>query len=225
MKKLCVSLVLLGLAAGAQALDFTVGAGASASYTVRSLDAGAFLLATLENSLTAWPIDFKGSFDATYVRADVGYRFVSGRHEDIKGAVLLIPLSSSSEEISEFWSYLSLAAYAKLPFTSGALTTSPLLGVEYDVSLAYTDSAGNDLKASLTDEQRADLNEIWIKGGIETVIWIFGNFFIKPELIAGFKLLNATDVSLRETAQASTPLKVSLSYWSLQVGLLIGYTF
>jgi hypothetical protein len=101
-----------------------------------------------------------------YAQAEFGYRRLDGRHRIASGAFLLIPFTTASEDIPESLSYLAFAVFGRFPIVIGRFSIIPMAGFEFDLNLTYTDAGGNDLKAALTDRQRTDLNEMWLKGGV-----------------------------------------------------------
>ena len=163
------------------------------------------------------PVDIKAFFDFTYVEASIGYMIVSG------GSVATtVSGSTSTASIAGSLSYITVAAYGKYPIVLGPVKLFPLLGIEYKVNLTDVDASGKDLKSALTSQQRSDLNELWVEAGVGADV-TFGRFYLRPEILIGFKPLSSTDNSALSALQTAGYTFTSLSYLTINAGLLFGY--
>ncbi len=160
-------------------------------------------------------------FDANYVQVSLGYLY------DLGGYYYQVYSGSGRRAVSpitDVRTYLTCAALLKFPIVIGPVAIFPLLGAEYRFNLVFTDSSGNNLKPLITSQERADLNELWFLGGLGLDINI-GRFFIRPEALAGLKLPSSTDNDICDYLEASGATDVSLTCWSIVVGLYFGYRF
>jgi hypothetical protein len=101
----------------------------------------------------------------------------------------------------------------------------PILGFEYDLNLSYKDADGNDLKAGMTNDQKANLNMLWIKGGLGLDIPIAGEIYLRPEVLASYKLRSKSDTNAIDTYTADGAEDVSVTTVKVDIGLLVGYRF
>jgi len=178
MKRLLLVLVLVCLAAAAFAGDLSVGVGASGSYYMQTMKGPGG-----EALTTGVPFNFMAFLDSTYLEAAVGYRTVHGFHTKV--TPVAGPVSESDDNTSEY-SYLTLAAYLRLPIPLGSIALIPMIGVEYDYTLAAT----NDVGAHATSSQLSDLSSLWIKGGLGIEVPISSAVYLRPECLFGYQLNN-----------------------------------
>ena len=172
-----------------------------------------------EDTYTSFPVDLYAFVDLTFLQISAGYMFVSGGNITSKALG-----HTNGGSFGERYSYATLAAYLKYPLGAGAVRFFPLLGVQYRLNLTFTDSAGNDLKSGLTAQERADLDELWIRAGVGMDISI-GRFFIRPEILAGLKPLSTSDRNTITAYEALGYTDVSVWFLTAGVNLLIGYRF
>lgn len=163
------------------------------------------------------PIDIKVFVDLTYLQLSAGYVMVNGATGTIG-----IGSATSTMDLKGSLTYISFAGYLKYPFQLGAVSLFPLIGVEYKLNLTDKDGNGNDVKPALTSQQQADLNELWIEGGAG-MDFTLGSFYIRPEVLIGFKPLSTTDNGTIAAAQSSGWTSVSLDYFTINLNILVGY--
>lgn len=199
MKKLPVALVLLCLPPLLFAFDLSAGIGTSV---------GGFWQATYFEPYviipTIWeyewrreltttvPLTFSAYFDATYAVVSFGFQVNGSPHEKITtwdGSTK----GTTEGSVDERAGFLSFSLLGRYPFTLGSISIFPLLGIEYDINLYLKAADGTDLKASLTDQERSDLNQFWFKTGVGADFFIYQGLYIRPELLMGFKLLTTTE--------------------------------
>ena len=87
-----------------------------------------------------------------------------------------------------------------LPFALGPVSLFPLLGIEYDLNLYLKDADGTDLKAGLTDQEKADLNQFWFKAGAGADFVVYKGLYVRPLVLMGFKLLTRENGRRSRTA-------------------------
>ncbi len=225
MRKLGIIFLLLLSCIPCSSFEIAVGIGVSPAYYLEQF--------TYQEPFifNQWyrdgnPFAFKAFLDLTYLQVEAGYRILNGGERGAQGAFLTIFVYGDEPvPVAESWSYLPLSAYLKYPFDLGVVAIIPFFGVEYDVNLAWVDANGNDLKASLSDRERADMDEVWIKGGLGVDIELFGGFSLLPCVSVAGKILNATDLArLEEMKEATTP-ELEMSHLLAECGLFIRYKF
>jgi hypothetical protein len=201
---------------GVPAVGLSAGAGMSLDFT--SSDFKWTQTGTAhEVKASLMPINIKAFLDFTYVEASIGYMIVNG-----SSTATTVGAATSTASVTDTLSYVTLAAYGKYPFVVGPVTLFPLLGIEYKLNLTYETSSGTDLKAAMTNQQQNDLSELWVEAGAGGDI-TFGRFYLRTELLIGFKPLSTTDNSAVSAQKALGYTSVSLSYFTVNVGLLLGY--
>ena len=163
------------------------------------------------------PIDIKAFIDLTYLQVSAGYMMVNGAT-----GTVVVGGSTATTDLKGSFSYVSFAGYLKYPFHFGSVALFPLLGVEYKYNLTYKDGNGNDLKSGMTSQGKSDLNELWIEGGAG-MDFTFGSFYIRPEVLIGFKPLSTTDNNTVSAAQTAGWSSVSFTYFTINLNLLIGF--
>jgi small nuclear ribonucleoprotein (snRNP)-like protein len=202
-------------------LAVSAGAGFSAEFLTHPYLKYGYSGSSYETTYRYWPTwDFKAFVDLTYIQVSVGYMYI-----DTIGSVTSKVNGSTSEGKAGYsYSYVTLAAYLKYPFSVGPVKLFPLLGIDYRLNLRYTDDDHNDLKSALTSQQQADLNEIWIEAGAGIDVSI-GRFFLRPEVLVGLKPLSKTDNDLLTALRAGGGTDVSLLFSTVRVCVLAGYKF
>ncbi|MGA2764143.1 MAG: hypothetical protein ABSG17_12320 [Spirochaetia bacterium] len=216
MKKTLVVLVLLSLAISGFALDFSAGLGANLNF--ESPDLKYTMLGTAYDSKSSvMPINIKAFFDATYLQGSVGYEFISGYSNTVT--------PGSTTNYNETLTYMNFALYGKYPFALGqAITVFPLLGAEYRLNLTWTSSSGADLKSAQSSQYQSDMNELWLEAGAGAD-FAFGRFYIRPEVLLGYKPLSTTDNNSITALQGLGATSVSMSYFAIKADVLLGYRF
>jgi hypothetical protein len=211
MKALVLVLVLLCLATFAFAFD--IGLGASGTYYMSSLKADMLGIPT-ETLITGIPINFMAFADAGYLQVSAGYRILNNYH--LKGFANGVLVSEGDATFS--LNYVSFAAYGKLPIGLGSITFFPMIGVEYDRAISGT-SGG----VTMTSQDLSDATEFWIKGGLGADIAVSPAFYVRPELIVGYKLLSKPENDL-VTLTKTNPLitNVSLIDLSFELAVFLG---
>jgi hypothetical protein len=214
MKAFVLVLVLLCLATGAFAFDIGVGASGSYFMSDMKITSAGLTSAGLETGI---PFNFLAFVDLGNIQLAAGYRMVNGFH--IKSTSPSGTVTNSDDTTSSY-SYLTLAAYGKLPIPLGSITLFPMIGVEYDLTLAATSSTG----ATATSQQRSDLSSLWIKGGLGADIPVSPGFYVRPELLVGYQLNNQMEkdaITLLKLLGASDASILDLNF---ELAVLFGVT-
>lgn len=225
MKRLLFVLVLVPLAAGAFALDLGAGGGLSVGSVCQQFSAQEyFIFDSYKDRLTTVPVGFSAFFDATWAQAAVGLRTHGNTHE-VETSVIGASTITSEADDSYCTGFLSLSLLGKFPFRLGSFSVFPLLGIEYDLNLWAKDQNGNDRKATMTDQQKADLNQFWFKGGAGVDVPVAKNLLLRAQLTLGFKLLNQAEQDAVDNAVSAGAVNVSQVDTSLDLGVFVQYTF
>ena len=225
MKKLIAVIALLVLALGAHAAGLQAGAGASAGFFIKEmLTSLASPAVSSDTTDTHWPVGFTAFFDSPYVQANVGYSQSLLGHEKSTQTISGSTSTLVNTDIAATKGYLSIAVLGKYPLALGPVSLFPLIGLAVDFNVLAMDASGNDLKASMTDQQKADENQFWVKAGVGADVMIFGKAFIRPELIAGLKLPNGSERSAIASAQQAGFNALLLTF-TFDFSLLVGYSF
>jgi hypothetical protein len=212
MKALVLALTLLCVAAGAFAVDF--GVGASGSYFMSDIKATAAGL-TSDSLETGIPFHFMAFADIGSLQMSVGYRMVNGFH--IKSTSPSGTVTNSDDTTSKY-NYLTFAVYGKLPIELGSITLFPMIGIEYDLTLAATSSTG----ATATSQDKSDLSSLWIKGGLGADILVSQGFYIRPELLIGYQLNNQIEKDAITLLKLFGASDVSILDLNVELAVLFG---
>jgi hypothetical protein len=91
--------------------------------------------------------------------------------------------------------FLIASADLKYPFQFGAFALYPVIGIEYDFNLSYTDSDGNDLKSTMSDTGKTMLDRLYAKAGLGFEYTLSPSMAIRLEAIYGYKFESENDKS------------------------------
>ena len=108
--------------------------------------------------------------------------------------------------------YFTASLFGRLPVPLGDLTLLPTLGIEGDFCVYAVDAQGNDLRASMTPAQIADLNEGWIKAGAALRVPMAGALALEPWILLDYQLpsIGRQNVLANITSAGLTPLFLPL---------------
>lgn len=207
MKKLLVVPLLLCLATAAFALDLSAGGGVTlGGFSQTAYFEPYFWLIfdvdSYKDVLTNMPFAVAVYFDATYGALTLGFRTNGSTHQ--KTTVIWGSNTNISEGDDENRSgFLTFSLLGRYPFTLGPITLFPLLGIEYDLNLYYRNTDGTNWKESMSDEQKADLNQFWFKGGVGADIVLYKGLYVRPQVLLGFKLHNQAERDRLVAAQGA----------------------
>ena len=220
-----MAVILLTLSISAFAVDISAGIGASGGYFINEMKTStATPDVSSETTITYVPFGIIAFFDATYFQGSGGYLMLTNSYEKMTVTVSGSPSTLIDQPIVGSKSFLCFAAYAKYPFALGPLTLFPILGIEFDLNIIAIDANGNDLRASMTDQQKSDANKFWLKGGFGADISFSSKAYIRPALIVGYKLPNVSENNALISAQQAG-FDVLLAPLTFDLNLLIGYRF
>ncbi len=226
MKKLLVVPLLICLATAAFAIDLSAGIGGNVGAFSSTYHYEEWVVDQWTERWTTVPFEFSAYFDATYGQAAIGFRANGSTHYVLKwtaGAFSYDNTASNIEDNNRS-GFLSLALLGRYPFTLGSVTLFPLLGIEYDLNLYYQDETGVDLKASMTDQEKTDLNQFWLKFGVGADIGVYKGLYVRPLALLGFKVLNSAEKTDLQDAKANA---TSASYvdFVFEAGVQAGWRF
>jgi hypothetical protein len=162
-----------------------------------------------------------------YMQLGIGFSwFTSGTREWDNTSPLNLGSSDGPKDYYKDYtmSWLDLNWMLRLPIKLGSsMALVPMAGVEYDINMSLKDADGNDLKSSLPDDAKSDLNHFYfqIGGGLQIDI---GNVVLYPEFIYGFKIKSTVDTD-RETYQKTTGnwSTSEVSEGKMDIGLVVGF--
>jgi hypothetical protein len=218
MKKLLALLVVLLLATGAFAQDINISAGAEIDYNYLLIGLGTD---PVDDTIVFNALSIGAYVDITYVSIGVSYIFSIG---DPTGAVYVDgtkddaasdALTSTIEKTSI--SYLAITALGKYPFDVGGVTIFPMLGLEYILNLSL-EQDGNDLKDTMTDEEKDSLNDLFILGGVGADFNITESIYARVLALFAFNLTPDSPESIAGGVENEWG-------WIIKAGVAIGYRF
>lgn len=225
MKKLCAIALFAVLAASAFALDLSAGGGLTlGSFSQTTYYAPIGIFDSTETVLTTVPFGFSAYFDATYGVAAVGLQ-VNGNTHSVSTMIWGVNTIITPSDDNNRSGFLTMSLLGRYPFKLGPVSLFPLLGIEYDLNLYWKDDVGTDLKASLTADEKAWLNQFWFKAGAGADFFVYKSLYVRPLVLLGFKLLNqgekdAIDAAI--TAGATTARKTD---FVIEAGVQAGWRF
>ena len=217
MKRIVTALFILTISVSAFSLGVSAGVGASGAYLWETI---ARTLGTTQTDTTSGvPLNFKAFIDVTYIEASVGYMMLNGTSTktDITGS------PSSTTTSTDKWGWITGALLAKFPIKIGNGSLFPLVGVEYYKNLSYTDSNGNDLKAAMSSDGQASLDQFWISAGIGADIPLGKIIYIRPEVMIGYKLLSKAENDYIASLKSGGATNVSTIPLAVSGRLLLGF--
>lgn len=200
-------------------LVVSAGVGVSAEFLTHPSLTYSYSGSSYETTYRYWPTwDFKAFVDLTWIQVSVGWMLV-----DTIGAVTsVVDGNRTMGPANLYYNYVTLAGHLKWPFGGEPLSLFPLLGIEYRHNLVY-DNGGTDMRPTLTSQQLADLNELWIEIGAGMDLWV-GRLLLRSEMLVGLKPFSRTDRDLLTVLEAAGT-NVSMSFSTVRWCVLAGYRF
>jgi len=210
MKKEICTILLVFVGTAVFGADFSLSAGAGAylggfftryTLTAEGTVEGARMKINAIQKLNQFNYGFLAFFDATYAEFSV---FFQNGVNDYKETANISLFSEGSNQSGKGWeSVLGFSLLGKYPFSlNERLTVFPLLGVEYQISLSQKRTQHDGFVYDRTDGLREndkdnkaykleDWNSLWINLGGGVDFSLAGNFFIRGELLYGFRLMTS----------------------------------
>ncbi len=225
MKRIFPAILMIIAAAGAQA------------ETALSAGLGIRLAMTAESEKYVAGADWvRYSYEYPALRAeaylDAGYAFLSaGIWRNSSDATHRIKHESGYGDSVSYnafiGSYLSVAAFMKIPFKVNVATLYPMAGAEYCVNLSYEDSDGANIKSLMSDDIKKGLDQLWLKAGIGMDFpALIDGAYIRTTATAGYKLPSAYDMlTIHYNANDLAAAYGLYSCLQFDLGLAIGFNF
>jgi hypothetical protein len=138
-----------------------------------------------------------GMFDTKYISAGIGIgTLLSGSwtDDDFMG-IDYGGTYYGSGDITNKQLFLIGSVDFKYPIQLGTFALYPILGMEYDFNLTYTDENGNDLKAGLSDTGKTMLDRLYAKAGLGFEYAFSPSMALRIEAIYGYKFESENDKS------------------------------
>jgi hypothetical protein len=214
--------VLLVLSTSVFGLDLSAGFQVSGGFFFnRFSDSNSSLAVSSDLTNTALPFHAELFLDGQYFRIGAGYRLAvlghQGQTQTVSGST-----STVVDQDTGTKGYLSLSVYVKYPFHVGPFLLYPLLGLEQDTLLLYLDANGNDVRGTLSLQQLANENQVWIKAGMGAD-WPFSrNGYLRAELALGYKLPSQSESDSVANANAAG-FNATLFTFEPDLALAIGF--
>jgi hypothetical protein len=191
MRRYAFLLMLLLPAAGAFALD--LGFGVSGGYLLNeNITSLASPAVSSETRFTHVPLGASVYADFDYFILSVGYTQLILSHEVQTVSGSTTPLVDADTGTG---GYVSVALMGKYSFSLGALTLSPLLGLGFDINVLLLDTAGNDLRLSMSDQQKSELEQLWVRTGAALDVAFTPSVYLRSVLVCGIKLPTSGELS------------------------------
>jgi hypothetical protein len=193
VKRAFIAITALMVSAGAFALDTSAGLSLSGGVFVKQMTTSISALSVSSDLVdSSLPFHAEVFWDEQYFRVGAGYRLRVFGHQKqtltISGTTTLLTEADTGTK-----GYAAFTFYLKYPFAVGQFVLFPLLGFETDLNLSILDAAGTDLRASLTDQQRANESEVWAKAGMGAQLDLSDWGYIRAQLVLGWKLPNPAE--------------------------------
>ncbi len=221
-RKTVAVVVLMLLAVMAFAADVASGVSFAGGY---SLDIQRASLAELQVASqavdTSLPLAVSAFVDAGYLSLGIGVATELLGHaaetQTVGSTVTTISDATTGTKI-----FATATLLAEIPIPLGSLTLVPLAGIEGDICVAALDAQGNDIMAGMTQAQRSDLHEGWIKAGAELRFPLAGGISLRPWFLAGYRLPNSSTTSVILNLQHAGFEALFLSMRA-QAGVAVGF--
>jgi hypothetical protein len=199
MKRYAFLLILLLPAAGVFALD--LGFGVSGGYILNDMTISlASPAVSSETRFTHVPFGASVYADVDFYMLSFGYTQLILSHE-LWTQTTSGTTTTLVDEGTGTGGYLGLTLLGKYPFVLGSLTFSPLLGFGVDINVLLLDVAGNDLRAAMTDEQKSEQNQFWLKAGAALDVALSEKAYLRSEALFSCKLPTSGEQKAYLTAQ------------------------
>ena len=155
--------IFLVLSTGVFAQELSGGLAVSGGWFLQGFRvSNSSLSVSTDLAETFLPTRIEVFLDGRYFSAAVGFKVAFAGHEKQTQTI-----SGTTSTVADMdlgtKGYVSLAFYAKYPFTVGPILLFPILGMEIDTNVLYLDAGGNDVRATLTTEQLSSENQAWVK--------------------------------------------------------------
>lgn len=201
-KHVLIAFLLFALAANVFGSDVSAGIGVAGGYFVDEMsNSMPALSVTTETRYTYLPGNATLFLDAKYLQVTIGYSVLTLGHETWTQTISGSATTLLDQDIIGTLGYLVFGLAGEFPIALGPVTLFPLLGIEIYANIMDIGQNGSDLRASMTDAEKADENRIWMRAGIGAEYSIASNVYIRPELIVGYRFPSASETAAYLNAQ------------------------
>jgi hypothetical protein len=222
MKKLLVLATLLvsvgfifaqGVTLGG--LPISVGGGVSYG-PVWNAEGGSIsgISGSLTNTLPLFGVH--GFVDAKYVQLDIGFLFNSSQSQSQSSMGV-----TTTGTTSDSFTWLDFSLVGKYPIQLGGFTLFPLAGFEYIANLS---ASGTEVSALSSNDRTGAFDAFLLKAGVGADIPVSARLYIRPEVFAGYKLIQSQmDKDNVDLLTSFGYTGVYDNYWEVRGMVLVGY--
>jgi len=183
--------VFSGLVFNAFGIDLSVGSGISYSpLTSKWIFSNIGFEGTATDHYNFGAINLY--LDATYIQAIINYSY------RFSGSYNSTGVFTGSGEYTNKETFLGVSILLKYPFVFGWFSFFPLVGIESDLNLSYTDKDGNDLKSGMPNAELDNLNKHFLKVGVGGNIKLSKRIYMSPVFIFGYKMPSRIEKNIED---------------------------
>jgi hypothetical protein len=229
MKKLLLVSLLACLATGSFAIDLSAGISATVGgFSQTTLyEPYTILLWTIDSyreTVSTVPLSCSIYFDATYGILSFGFSGNGDPHRTIK-TIDGGTTNTTETDLDARSGFLRISVLGRYPFRLGPVVLFPLAGIEYALNLYHKQGDGTDLKESMSEQEKTDLNQFWFKFGAGTDITLYKGLYLRPQVLLGFKLLNAGEKQAIQNAISDGATTARITDFVFEGGVQAGWRF
>lgn len=197
------AVIFLVLSTGAFAQGLSAGLAISGGWFFKGFDTSEQSPSVSSNLTDAFVPFRAGLFlDGRYFSLRVGYKLAIAGHETQTQTISGTTTTLTDQGLGTK-GYLSLSVYGKYPFSVGPFLLYPLLGLEQDTLLLYLDANGNDVRGTLSLDQLANENQLWVKAGVGADWPLFAGGYLRAELVLGYKFPSSAENAAVQNATSA----------------------
>jgi len=119
--------------------------------------------------------------------------------------------------------WLTYGLAVKYPFVFRRFSLFPVLGVEFDQNLSYTDAGGNDLREGMTTEAKNDLDQLWFRLGGGMDLPLGKVVYLRLAVVGAFKLQNHSEQDTVKAEEQAYGVKADLLTTRVSTQLSLGF--
>ncbi|MGA2977194.1 MAG: hypothetical protein ABSF77_17955 [Spirochaetia bacterium] len=223
VKHALIALVLFAIAANVFGSDVSAGIGVAGGCFIDEMsNSMPSLSVTTETRYTYLPGNATFYLDVKYLQVAIGYSLLTLGHQTLTQTISGSTTTLLDQDIIGTLGYLVFGLVGEFPIALGPVTLFPMLGIEIDANIMDIGQNGIDLRASMTDAEKADENRFWMRAGIGAEYSISSNAYIRPELIVGYRFPSSSETAAYLNAQKAgfAPLWFTIEP---DLSLLIGW--
>jgi hypothetical protein len=193
LKRAVFAIMVFMFSTSAFALDLSAGFTLSTGIFINRMIASSSSLG-VSSELTNTSIPFRGEafFDGQYFQFGLGYRLRVLGHQK-QTLTVSGTTSTLTDADTGLKGYLALSLYLKYPLVVGRFVIFPLLGVEKDLNVVIHDASGHDLLGKMTDQQRVNEDQVWVKTGMGVQFPLSSWGYLRTQILFGWKVPNQSE--------------------------------